>query len=106
MMMKEVIEEIKRFVDSHDKTDYPMFVYYEPLKTDEKGNVLKNTGFLTTLDKSMLIKSNIQYMTIYGKEHISKWDMRVCLLDMVPLSEIKSVDTIEKFHEYSIMNIT
>lgn len=106
MMMKEVIEEINRFVDNHDKTDYPMFVYYEPLKTDEKGNVLKNTGFLTTSDKSILIKSNIPYVTFYGKEHISKWDMRVWLLDMVPISEIKSIETIEKFHEHSVMDIT
>jgi len=95
MMMKEAIEEIKIFIDSHEKTDPPLFVYYEPMKTNEKGKVLKNTGFLTTMDESAVIKSNSPCMTFYGEEYVFKWDMIVWLRGIVPLSEIESLEIFE-----------
>ncbi len=92
MKMKEVIEEIKRFIDNHDKTDSPLFVFYEPIKTNEKGNVLKNTGFLTTIDESIAIKSSSMYVTFYGEEYVSELNMRVWLRGIVPLSDIDALE--------------
>jgi hypothetical protein len=96
MMMKEVIEEIKRFIDKNEKTDSPLFVYYESIKTNEKGKVLKNTGFLTTIDESIAAKSNNMYVTFYGKEYVCELDMRVWLRGIVPLSEIENLVIFEK----------
>ena len=95
MMMKEVIEEIERFIDNHEKTDPPLFVYYEPIKTNKEGKVLKNTGFLTTIDESTAIKSNSMYVTFYGEEYVSELNMRVWLRGIVPLSEIETLDIFE-----------
>ncbi len=96
MIIKEIIEEIKTFIDDHKKTDSPLFVYYESLKTDEKGEVLKNTGFLTTMNESMLIKSNSPYVTFYGDEYECELDIRVWLRGIVPLSEIETLDIYER----------
>ena len=95
MMMKEVIEEIKRFIDNHEKTDSPLFVFYEPIKTNEKGKVLKNTGFLTTIDEAIAVKSNSMYVTFYGEEYVCELDMRVWLRGIVPLSEIETLEIFE-----------
>lgn len=95
MMMKEVIEEIKRFIDNHEKTDPPLFAYYEHIKTDEKGKILKNSGFLTTTDESAVIKFNNPYVTFYGEEYVCELDMRVWLRGIVPLSEIESLEIFE-----------
>lgn len=94
-MMKEVIEEITRFIENHDKTDSPLFVYYEPIKTNEKGNVIKNTGFLTTLDESIAARSNCMYVTFHGDEYVYELNMRVWLRGIVPLSEIETLDIFE-----------
>ena len=95
MMMKEVIEEIKMFTDNHEKTDPPLFVYYENIKTNKKGKVLRNTRFLTTMDESIVIKSNSKYVTFYGEEYVFEWDMRTWLRGIVPLSEIEDLDIFE-----------
>lgn len=95
MINKEVIEEIKRFIDNHEKTDPPLFVYFEPIKTNEKGKVLKNTGFLTTMDESIAVKSNSMYITFYGEEYPCDLDMKVLLRGIVPLSEIETLDIFE-----------
>lgn len=95
MKMKEVIEEIKRFIDNHDKTDSPLFVYYKPIKTNEKGKVLKNTGFLTTIDESIAAESNSMYVTFYGDEYVCELNMRVWLRGIVPLSDIETLEIFE-----------
>lgn len=95
MKMKEVIGEITRFIDNHDKTDSSLFVYYEPIKTNENGKVFKNTGFLTTIDESIAAKSNSMYVTFYGEEYVCELDMRVWLRGMVPLSEIETLEIFE-----------
>ena len=94
-MMKEVIEEIKMFIDSHEKTDPPLFVYHGRIKTNEKGKVLKNTGFLITTDEFIAIKSNSKYVTFYGKEYVFEWDMKTWLRGIVPLSEIDDLEIFE-----------
>ena len=96
MIMKEVIEEIKRFIDNHEKTDSPLLVYYEPIKIDEKGNILKNTGFLTTIDESVAVKSNNMHVAFYGEEYVCTLDMRLWLRGIVPLSEIGNLEIIER----------
>lgn len=95
MMMKEVIEEIKMFIDNHEKTDRPLFVYYKPIKTDEKGKVLKNTGFLTTMDESIAVKSNGPYVTFYGNEYEGDVNIKVWLRDVVPLLDIEILEIFE-----------
>ncbi len=95
MMTKEVIEEIRMFIDNHAKTDSPLFVYYKPIKTNEKGKALKNTGFLTTTDESIALKSNSMYATFYGEEYVCELDMRVWLRGIVPISEIETLEIFE-----------
>lgn len=91
MIMRSVIEEIKKFVDNHEKTDSPLFVYYEPMKTDKGGEVLENTRFLTTTDELVAMKSNNQYVTFYGREYESNINIEVWLRGIVPPSEIDDI---------------
>lgn len=91
MIMRSVIEEIKKFVDNHEKTDSPLFVYYEPMKTDKGGKVLENTRFLTTTDELVAMKSNNQYVTFYGREYESNINIEVWLRGIVPPSEIDDI---------------
>lgn len=93
MMTKEMIDIIRIFMDSHEKIDPPLFVYYEPIKINENGDVNKNTGFLTTMDESMATK--YPYVTFYGEENAANLNMRMWLRDIVPPSEIETLDIYE-----------